>query len=205
MKHIVLLIVILISTAFTFVEYDNDIYSFPESEVIVKEKVVEDTAFVVWFKLVSKWEGGIGERAKVEDPSGLTNHGITYYYWKTAAHKIVGKKPTREGLMSLTWGEAKFIAKSFWLTYELNKIEDPSIRLMVAEACWISGPATGLRSLGYKNINHLNQDKNITVEILYFTRLTWLQRLSNWEHNKYGWKKRLNDDLNMAKKLIQNK
>ncbi len=173
-----------------------------DSAIIQKEVVAYDSIFEDWYELIYTWEGGIGDRPLAEDSSGLTNHGITVHYWRMVAHKIVNKKPTKKALRTLTWQETKTIARSFWVTSNINTIKNASLRIMVAEAYWGSGPSAGLKSMGYKSIKHLNRDTHITPKILYTRRLAWLKKLKNWKHNKHGWRRRLNHDLELTNKYL---
>jgi lysozyme family protein len=157
----------------------------------------------LWFtNLIKKWEGGAAERPLNEDSQGLTNHGVTIPYWTSTAYKIVGKPPTREGLLSLTWDEAEKISKvGFWDKYKIDSIRNPALRIPVVEAAWGSGFTAGLKSMGYDSIASLNRDVFATPKKLYNKRLAWLQRLKNWTYNKNGWTNRLNDGLKIANKI----
>ncbi len=166
----------------------------------VKNISDENEHHKLWFSLIRKWEGDIGNRDKKEDQSGLTNHGITISYWINSAHKIVNKPPTKKGLSSLSWGEAEKISKSFWDELKIDSIKNPPLRIMIAEAYWGSGHM-GLKSCGYKSIAHLNSDTTVTVDKIYHRRLNWLKQLKNWKYNSKGWTNRLNDNLKIAKEL----
>jgi lysozyme family protein len=155
----------------------------------------------LWFSIVKKWEGDVGNRPSKEDSGGLTNHGVTIGTWKLMGAKIVGKPPTVEGLLSLTWDEASKIAQvGFWTKNNINKIRNSALRPIVADAFWMSG-YHALPSLGYTSISDLNKDIFATPSKLYKKRLAWLKTLSNWPYNANGWTNRLNDILTVAKKI----
>lgn len=158
----------------------------------------------LWFNnVIKKWEGGVGERPKEEDSGGLTNHGITIRYWMDRAARIVGKPPTRAGLISLTWDEAEKISKvDFWDRLKIDTIRNPALRPFVADAYWLGG---GLKSLGYSSISALNRDIFATPTKLYERRMAYLRKLSNWYANSKGWTNRINDVLKTAKRINRKK
>lgn len=163
-----------------------------------------DEAFKAWFnEVIRKWEGGTAERDIKADSGGLTRHGVTIGYWINKAHKIVGKPPTREGLMSISWNDAEKIAyQDFWLSKKINTIANKSFRPIVADTYWLGG---GISSLGYPSIAALNNNKLETARGLYNKRLAHLKNLSNWDYNKNGWTNRMKSVLNAALSMSNNK
>lgn len=159
-----------------------------------------DKIFNKWFDgVIKKWEGGAALRPYSEDPGGLTKHGVTIGYWRREAHKYVNKPPTEEALLGIDWNDARTIAyEGFWKKKRINRIFNPALRPIVADAYWLGG---GLTSLGFNSIQELNRSLFTSPGKLYNKRMAYLRSLSNWAPNAKGWTNRINDVSKIAKSI----
>lgn len=160
--------------------------------------------FIAWTKHVAKWEGGWANRPFREDPGGATNRGVTFETWKGGAAKIVGKPPTIQGLRSLTAAEAEKIAfVMFWKGFGIDRIKNPGLQLLAADAVWGSG-YYGIPSLckwqarNADQLNNLFQSGRLSLSQAYGNRVAWLRSLPNAPFNP-GWFPRMNDVFRLSK------
>jgi lysozyme family protein len=152
--------------------------------------------FQNWYKIIRKFEGGISDRPKNEDPGGLTNRGVTYKSYITEKwYKIVNKGTSIDEFLKLTEDETQKIAyEGIWKPYKIDLINSPYKKILAMDSIWGGG---GLRSLGVKNIAELNATK-LTDKQLIENRWKYMKSLKNFEYNKNGWFNRLNGLLKIT-------
>lgn len=155
--------------------------------------------FNTWFdKFANRWEGGIANRPKNEDPAGYTNRGVTLkYFMKGNWGKYINKPSNKITLDALTPAEVKEIAfRAFWLPFRIGTIKDNRTQILSMETVWGSGGFRGL--LGAKNAMQVNEmlKKGVTFKQFYDSREAWLKKQPNAKYNA-GWFDRLDDLLDL--------
>lgn len=160
---------------------------------------MRDTLFDLWYThILTPWEGGIADRPLIDDPGGFTNKGVTIKVWREQAPKLFGIVGTEATLRKITKEQALTIAYlTYWKFYGIDKINNPAIKILVAESVWGGG---GYKSLGYgtgttsQRIAKINADSTQNPKLfdqLVQKRLTYLRSLSNYKVNEGGWEGRV--------------
>jgi lysozyme family protein len=110
---------------------------------------------------------------------------------------LLGIAPTETNLRALTAPQAKYIAYSeYWINRGVTSAL-PQYRTILADSFFLGG---GVKSLGYTTISALNLAKP-SLSVIANNRLKYLQGLKNWEANKNGWLKRLQNITNNSIKF----
>lgn len=158
-----------------------------------------DKYFQLWNKyILGPWEGGIADRPLKDDPGGLTNRGVTIKIWREWAPMLFGIQGNETTLRKLTEEQAQTVAYHvFWKYYGIDKINNPAIKLLIADSVWGGG---GYPSLGYNKGTTAQRTAQINAESekdpalfskMVQRRLAYLRSLKNYEVNKNGWENRV--------------
>lgn len=150
--------------------------------------------FEIWYtKLLDPWEGELANRPPSADPGGLTNKGVTIATWKKYAPILFGIPGNEQTLLTITDAQAKRIAKEvYWNAFQIDKIKNPAIQILVAESSWGGG---SYASLGYKSGTYLERAEQINADSqtdknLFYTMLSkreaYLRSLPQAKYNP-GW------------------
>jgi len=151
-----------------------------------------------------RWEGGWANDP--DDKGGCTMSGITIATFK----KYFGKDKTCDDLKKLTedqWDE--IFRKGYYDKCKCDKIDNPSIALLVCQIAWGSGPQTAVKKIqscigcksidgiiGPETLGKLNgPNPQYIFQRLWQMRYVWLCNIASVGNNRKflkGWLNRLN-------------
>lgn len=155
-------------------------------------------------KFFKKWEGGFANDK--DDSGGCTMSGITIGTYR----KYYGKDKTCEDLKKLSEDEwDNIFRKGYYDKCKCDKIDNPSVALLVCQCAWGSGPTTAIRKIqsclgakvdgiiGPETLGKLNNPNSKYIfQRLWQMRYVWLCNIATVGNNKKfltGWLRRLSD------------
>jgi lysozyme family protein len=170
--------------------------------------------FEAWYKdfIDADTEGGISNRSKEADPAGLTYRGLRFDNFQKFAADI-NVEPTKENFLKLNDAQLKAIFyKRYWKAYRIDNVK-PRYQIAAMDACFNGGGIRSLAPVIGKNSDGTNKrlfstpeglnSSGLSVPDLMKNRLEYLKTLRNYEANKNGWQRRLNDIVAVTNKFLK--